>query len=111
MLTNYKLLLEFPGEFQRTDSCAKGTWLSPSAPLTLYVWDCVSFGLGSILSKHAFDTQEVVAPVWNRDIVSLLLTVTKNVLHILYYFTCDIEFSIKFYVFSCDVLYACVISQ
>ena len=25
MFANYKLLLEFPGEFQSTDSCAKGT--------------------------------------------------------------------------------------
>ena len=25
MFANYKLLLEFPGEFQNTDSCAKGT--------------------------------------------------------------------------------------
>ena len=50
--------------------------LLPLASLTLNVRVCVSLGLGSSLSKHAFDIQEMVVPVLNRDIVSLLLIVT-----------------------------------
>ena len=48
------------------------------APFTLYVCVCVGVHLGSSLSKHAFDIQEIV-PVANKDIVLLLLTVTGNI--------------------------------
>ena len=41
----------------------------PSAPLTLYVHCVINGGLGSSLSKHAFDMQEIVAPVLNNDTV------------------------------------------
>ena len=50
--------------------------LLPLAPLTLYVCVCVSVGLGSSLSKHVFDIQEMVAPLSNKDIVLMLLIVT-----------------------------------
>ena len=46
-----------------------GPRLFPSASFTLYVFVCTTVGLGCSLSKHAFDIQEVVAPVSNRDIV------------------------------------------
>ena len=36
----------------------------------------VSVVMGSNLSKHAFDMQEIVAPVLNKDIVQLLVIVT-----------------------------------
>ena len=39
--------------------------------------ECVSLGLGSSLSKNAFDIQEMVIPVPNKDIVSLLLILTR----------------------------------
>ena len=48
--------------------------LLPLAPFTLYV--CGSVGLGSSLSKHAFDIQEMVVPVSNKDMVLFLLIVT-----------------------------------
>ena len=50
--------------------------LMPLAPFTLYVCVCVSVGLGSSLSKQAFDIQEMVVPVSNKDTVLLLLIVT-----------------------------------
>ena len=48
----------------------------PLTPFTLYVCVCISVGLGSSLSEHAFDIQEMVAPVSNKDMVLFLLTVT-----------------------------------
>ena len=54
----------------------RGLRLLPSAPFTLYVCVCFSVGLGSSLSKHAFDIQEMVVPVSDKDIVLLLLIVT-----------------------------------
>ena len=46
------------------------------------MWVCVSLGLGSTLSKHAFDIQEMVVPESNRHIVSLSLIVTgKSVVY------------------------------
>ena len=45
-------------------------------PVVTYMCVCVSVGLGSSLSKHDFDIQEMVAPVSKKDIVSLLLIVT-----------------------------------
>ena len=56
----------------------RGPRLLPSAPLTLYMCVCVSVGLGSSLSKHVFDIQEMVVPVSNKDIVLLLLIVTRK---------------------------------
>ena len=88
MFANYEMLLEFPGRFESTDCCAKGTKTVAITPLTLYVCVCVSYGLGSSLSKHAFHIQEMVAPVSNKDVVSLLLIVTgmEYLHHILCYF-------------------------
>ena len=37
-----------------------------------------SVGLGSSLSKYAFDIQDIVAPVSNKDIVFVLLIVTEK---------------------------------
>ena len=54
----------------------RGLRLLLSAPLTLYMCVCFSVGLGSSLSKHDFDIQEMVVPVSNKDIVLLLLIVT-----------------------------------
>ena len=51
----------------------------PLAPFTLYVCVCVNVGLGSSLSKHAFDIEEMVAPVSNKDIVLLVLIVTGKI--------------------------------
>ena len=56
MFANYELVLEFPGEFQNTGSCAKGT--ETVAIGTIYVVSvcvCVSVGLGSPFSKQTFD--------------------------------------------------------
>ena len=53
MLANYELLLEFLGEFQSAGGCAKGS--KTVAINTIY--------LGSSLSKHAFNIQEMVVPV------------------------------------------------
>ena len=50
-----------------------------SAPFTLYVCVCTNAGLGSSLSKHAFDIQEMVAHVSNRDMVLFLLILTGKV--------------------------------
>ena len=40
------------------------------------MWVCTNVGFGCSLSKHAFDTQEIVAPVSNREILLFLLIVT-----------------------------------
>ena len=42
--------------------------LLPLVSFTLYVCVCFSIGLGSSLSKHAFDIQEMVMPGSNKDI-------------------------------------------
>ena len=47
-----------------------------SAPFTLYVCVCSNVGLGSSLSKHAFDIQEMIVPVSNKDMALFLLIVT-----------------------------------
>ena len=57
----------------------RGLRLWPLATLTLYVCVCVNVGLGSSLSKHVFDMQEMVASVSNKDIVLLFLIVTGKV--------------------------------
>ena len=54
----------------------RGLRLLPLAPLTLYVYVCISLSLGSNLSKHVFNIQGMVVPVSNKDIASLLLIVT-----------------------------------
>ena len=46
-----------------------GPRLLPSMPLTLYVCFVTGGGLGSSLSKHAFDMQDIVAALSNNDIV------------------------------------------
>ena len=56
----------------------RGLTLLLSAPLTLYVCVCVSVGFGSRLSKHAFDMEEMVAHVSNKNIVLFLLIVTRK---------------------------------
>ena len=50
-----------------------GQRLLPSVPFTLCVFVCTNVSLGCSLSKHAFDIQEIVAPV---SIVLFLLIVT-----------------------------------
>ena len=75
MFANYKLLLEFLGKYQGTGSCAKGTE-TLAISTTDFVCVCLSVGLGPSFSKHAFDIQEMVAPMSNKDIGSLLLIVT-----------------------------------
>ena len=50
--------------------------LLPSAPFTLYVCVCTNAGFGCSLLKHAFDIQEIVAPVSNREMMLFLLIVT-----------------------------------
>ena len=37
---------------------------------------CTNVGFGCILSKYAFDIQDMVAPVSNKEMVLFLLTVT-----------------------------------
>ena len=54
----------------------RGPRLLPSAPFTLYECFVINWGLGSNLSKHVSDMQEIVAPVLNKDIIWLLLTLT-----------------------------------
>ena len=54
----------------------KGPRLLLLEPFTLYVCVWTNAGLGCSLSKHAFDMQEMVAPVSNREMVLLLLIVT-----------------------------------
>ena len=53
-----------------------GLKLLLSAPFTLYVFVCTNVGLGCSLSKHAFDIQEIVTPVSNREMVLFLFIVT-----------------------------------
>ena len=48
----------------------------PLVPFTLYVCVCTNCGLGCSLSKHAFDIQEIVALVSNKEMVLVLLIVT-----------------------------------
>ena len=48
----------------------------PLAPFTLYVCVSTNAGLCCNLSKHAFDMQEMIGPVLNREMVLLLLIVT-----------------------------------
>ena len=79
MFANYELLLEFWGEFQSTDSCAKGTETVAISTFTLYLYVSFSVGLGFSLSKDASDIQEIVAPVSNKGIVLLLLIVAVKV--------------------------------
>ena len=50
---------------------SRGLRLLPSGPLTLYVCVCDNVGLGSYVSKHVFDIQEMVVPVANSNIVLL----------------------------------------
>ena len=78
MFTNYKLLLEFPGEFQSTGSCAKGTETVAISIITLYIYVNDSVGLGSSFSKHAFDIKEMVMHMSNKDTVLLLLILTRK---------------------------------
>ena len=54
----------------------RGLRLLPSAPFTLYVCLSINDDLGSSLSKYAFDIQEMVVPVSNKDAVLFLLIVT-----------------------------------
>ena len=54
----------------------RGPTLLPSAPFTLYVHVAVNRSLRSSLPKHAFDMQEIVAPVSKKDTVWLLLILT-----------------------------------
>ena len=53
-----------------------GPRLFPSALFILYMFVCTNVGLCYSLSKHAFDTQEIDAPVSNRDVVLFLLNIT-----------------------------------
>ena len=53
-----------------------GPRLFPLAPFTLYIFFWTNVGLGCNLSTHAFDIQEIVAHVSNRDIALFLLIVT-----------------------------------
>ena len=76
MFGNYDLLLKFLGNLRVHVVFPRGPRLLPSAPLTLYVCVCTNSGLSGSLSKHAFDTQEMVAPVSNREMVLFLLIVT-----------------------------------
>ena len=50
-----------------------GPRLLPLAPITLCVCVCTNDGLGCNLSKHAFDIQEIVTPVSNREMALFLL--------------------------------------
>ena len=56
----------------------RGLRLLPLVPLTLYICVCNSVGLGFSFSKHTFDTQEVIAPVPNNDMVLILLIKLGN---------------------------------
>ena len=73
---NYKLLLGFMRKFQCTGGSAKGTWAVAIHTIDSILCFVTSGGLGSSLSKHAFDMQDIVAPVSNNDFVWLLLTLT-----------------------------------
>ena len=53
-----------------------GPRLLPLALFTLYVSVCTNVGFGCSLSKQAFDIEEIVAPVSNRDMALFLLIVT-----------------------------------
>ena len=53
----------------------RGPRLLPLAPFTFYTCVCTNNGLGLNLSKYAFDIQEMVAYVLNREMVLLLLIV------------------------------------
>ena len=57
----------------------RGLTLLLSAPFILYACVWTNTGLGCYLSKHVFDIQEIVAPVSNREMVLLLLIVTRKV--------------------------------
>ena len=52
-----------------------GQRLLPLVPFTLY-GHFTNAGLGPNVSKHAFDIQEMVAPVSNSDMVLFFLIVT-----------------------------------
>ena len=54
----------------------QGPRLLPLASFTLYIYVCINVGLGSSLSKHAFDIQEMVVPVSNKDMALFLLIIT-----------------------------------
>ena len=56
----------------------RGLRLLSLAPFTLYICVCIGVGLGSGLSKHAFDMQNMVASVSNKDMTSFLLIVTEK---------------------------------
>ena len=84
MFTNYELLLNFLGN-SRVHVVVPGELrLLQSAPFTLSVCVCINVSLGSSLSKHAFDMQEMVSPVSNKDMVLFLLIELGNLWHILY---------------------------
>ena len=84
MFTNYEVLLEFLEEFQSTSSCAKGTeTVAISSIYFVHVCVYVSVASGSSLSKHAFDIQDIVAPVSNKDIVLLLIVTGKFAVYLM----------------------------
>ena len=56
----------------------RGPRLLSSAPFTQYRYVVTNRSLGSSMSKHAFDMQEIMAPVLNKDIIWLLLTLTAK---------------------------------
>ena len=94
MFTNYELLLKFLGEFQSTGSCAKGTETFAIGTIDFYVCVCVNVGLGSSLSKHVSDIQEIIVPVSNKDIVLLLTVIRKGAVYfVLFNLTSIILFS------------------
>ena len=79
MFTNYELLLKFLGNSRIHVVVPRGPRLLLSAPFTLYVCVCINVSSGSSLSKYAFDIQEMVVPVSNKDMVSFLLIVTGKI--------------------------------
>ena len=72
MLAKYELL-KFLGEFKGTRGHSKRT--EPVSIHSIYLWVFVStnIGLGCSLLKLAFDIQEIVAPVSNREMVFFLI--------------------------------------
>ena len=76
MFENYELLLKFFGEIKGTCGHSDRTKTIVVASFTLYLYVCTNAGLDCSLSKCAFDIQEIVAPMSNREMVLFSLIVT-----------------------------------
>ena len=68
--------MNYSWNFLGNSKVPRGPKILLSAPFSLCAYFVINRGLKYSWSKHAFDMQEIVAPVSNNDTIWLLLTLT-----------------------------------